>query len=192
LKGKGVIVQMQRLGPGFMTQTQQTCPACGGRGKTVTSTCHQCKGHKVEVGEDVITVSVERGMRAGQKIKFEQSGDEAPDMHPGDISFVIVEAPHPVFRRDGDDLHAKLSVSLLEALTGFRKELEHLDGRKIVVERADVTVPGQVVKVEGEGMPLPEYGSEKGDLLVTIHVDFPKFLSISQKHELKKLLAPAE
>ncbi len=191
-KGKGVIVQMQRLGPGFMTQTQQTCPACGGRGKTVTSTCHQCKGHKIEVGEDILTIAIERGMRAGQKIKFEGAGDEGPDMHPGDISFVIVEAPHAVFRRDGDDLHVKLSVTLLEALTGFRKEIEHLDGHKVTVERSAVTVPGQVLTVAQEGMPLPEYGSEKGDLLVTIHVEFPKQLSAAQQQELKKLLGASE
>jgi DnaJ-related protein SCJ1 len=34
-KGKGVVVKMQRLGPGFMTQTQQTCHVCGGKGKQV-------------------------------------------------------------------------------------------------------------------------------------------------------------
>jgi len=187
-KGKGVVIKMQRLGPGFMTQTQQPCHVCGGKGKTVTSTCHKCHGHKVEIGEDVLTIDIERGMRQGQKIKFSGMGDEMPDMQPGDISFVIVEAPHPVFERDGDDLNAKFSISLVEALTGFSKELEHLDGRKVLIERKGVTIPDQVIQIEGEGMPLPEYGSEKGDLFVKIHVEFPKSLSAAQQSEIKKIL----
>jgi DnaJ family protein A protein 2 len=40
-------------------------------------------------------------MRAGHKITFRGMGDEQPDEQPGDVSFVIVEAPHPHFRRDG-------------------------------------------------------------------------------------------
>lgn len=185
--GKGVIVKVQRLGPGFMTQTQQVCHVCGGKGKTVTSQCHHCHGHKIEVGEDMLTITVERGMRQGQKIKFSGMGDEAPDTQPGDISFVIVEAPHPVFRRDGDDLHTKLKVTLLEALTGFSKEIEHLDGHKVVVERSDVTIPGQVIIISQEGMPLPEYGSEKGDLFVTIEIEFPKALTPEQRELAKQL-----
>jgi DnaJ-related protein SCJ1 len=149
-KGKGVVIQMQRLGPGFVTQTQQTCNVCGGRGKTVTSTCHRCGGKKVEVGEDILTIHIERGMRAGQKIKFPMTGDQAPDVHAGDVSFVVVEAPHPVFRRDGDDLHMTLSVSLLEALTGFSKTVTHLDGRIVTVARSDTTIPGQVKQTRKE------------------------------------------
>lgn len=187
-KGKGVVIQMQRLGPGFVTQTQQTCNACGGRGKTVTSTCHRCGGKKVEVGEDILTIRIERGMRAGAKIKFEQTGDQAPDLQPGDVSFVVVEAPHAVFRRDGDDLHAKLSVTLLEALTGFTKTLVHLDGRKVTVSRTEITVPGQVLTIAGEGMPILENASEKGDLLVTIHVVFPSTISAEQRTLITKAL----
>lgn len=188
-QGKGVVVKMQQLGPGFYTQMQQPCSACSGKGKVVTSTCHQCSGHKVETGEEVLTIRVERGMRQGQKITFSGAGDESADLQPGDISFVIVEASHPTFSRDGDDLHTTLTISLLEALTGFHKEIEHLDGRKIVVERSDITIPGQIITVSQEGMPIPEYSSEKGDLFVKIHVEFPKTLTEQQKTDLKKLLA---
>jgi DnaJ-class molecular chaperone len=141
----------------------------------------------VEVGEDILTIDIERGMRQGQKIKFSGMGDELPDMQPGDISFVIVEASHPVFERDGDDLNAKFTISLVEALTGFSKELEHLDGRKVKIERTGVTIPDQVIQIEGEGMPLPEYGSEKGDLFVKIHVEFPKTLTAAQQNDIKKI-----
>lgn len=92
-------------------------------------------------------------------------------------------------RRDGDDLHAKINITLLEALTGFRKQIEHLDGHLVTIERSEVTIPGQKITVTDEGMPLPEYGSEKGDLIVTVHVVFPKTATAEQKEQLKTLFA---
>jgi DnaJ-class molecular chaperone len=43
-----------------------------------------------------------------------------------------------------------------------------------------------VISISGEGMPVPEYSSEKGDLLVTVHVVFPTQLSDEQKSLVKK------
>lgn len=186
--GRGIVIKTQRLGPGFMTQTQQTCHVCGGKGKTITSTCHQCHGHKVEIGEDILEISVERGMKGGQKIKFSGRGDESPDTQPGDISFVIVEAADPVFRREGDDLHAGIEISLIEALTGFKKFITHLDGRNIEVSQSGITIPGQVITIKEEGMPVQEYASEKGDLFLTVKVIFPQSLNEDQKQKLKDVL----
>lgn len=46
----------------------RSCDKCGGKGKIVKGTCPVCKGHKVESGEDTITVIVEKGMREGHEI----------------------------------------------------------------------------------------------------------------------------
>ena len=118
-------------------------------------------------------------------------GDEEPDMQPGDISFVIVESPHEVFRRDGDDLHTRLKITLLESLIGFRKTITHLDGREIEIDSKNelkITIPDQIIVIQNEGMPLPEYGSEKGDLFVKIHVDFPKSLTLEQQKQIEMIL----
>ena len=80
-----------------------------------------------------------------------------------------------------------MRISLKEALLGFRRTLRHLDGHEVVVERrgvasapasasasggsggsdvSEVTVPGQVIRIKGEGMPKHNTPSEHGDLLV--------------------------
>ena len=41
-------------------------------------------------------------------------------------------------------------------------QVEHLDGHKVDVGRQGVTRPGQVVRIEGEGMPVFEKVSESG------------------------------
>jgi len=187
-KGTGMKVKVQQLGPGFVQQTQTTCDECGGKGKKVTSTCPHCGGKKVESGEESITVMVERGMQDGQRITFETEGDEAPDITPGDLHFKIVTVPHKKFIRKGDDLHFSLTISLLEALVGFSKKIKHLDGHSVDIERTEVTKPGQIITISGEGMPVHTFPSQTGDLHIEITVKFPTSLTEEQKEGFKKLL----
>jgi DnaJ-class molecular chaperone len=84
-------------------------------------------------------------------------------------------------------LHTRLSITLEEALVGFRRDIAHLDGRNVTIERNEVTRPGQVISIVDEGFVLPEYASERGDLFVTIAVTFPNTLSEEQKENVKVL-----
>jgi DnaJ-related protein SCJ1 len=191
-KGSGVKTEVHQIGPGFIQQTQSTCDKCGGRGRIVKSVCPLCKGTKVGHSEDKITVVVEQGMIDGDEIRFENEADEQPDVIPGDLVFKIVTVPNKRFVRQGDNLHTKLNITLLEALVGFSKSFKHLDGHRVVVERDTVTIPGQVVRIAEEGMPKHNYASEKGDLFVEFTVIFPESLSQEQKEGFKQLLANAK
>ena len=64
--------------------------------------------------------------------------------------------------------------------------MEHLDGRKVRVAAAGVTVPGHIVRLAGEGMPLFEHPDRHGDLYVTVTVAFPKQLTEKQKATVRK------
>jgi DnaJ-class molecular chaperone len=51
---------------------------------------------------------------------------------PGNVVFKLREQPnHPRFRREGNDLHHTMHITLKEALLGFRKSVLHLDGRLV-------------------------------------------------------------
>lgn len=65
------------------------------------------------------------------------------DEEPGDLIFKIKTVPHKHFTRQGNDLHMKAKISLLQALVGFSVEFEHLDGHKVTLSRTDVTPPGK-------------------------------------------------
>lgn len=101
-------------------------------------------------------------------------------MSPGHLIFVIDEVPHILFKRQGNDLHSILKISLKEALLGFEKEFIHLDGHQVKVSRSVVSQPGDVIKVEGEGMPYHQ-SSGNGDLLITLEIVFPDKLTEEQK-----------
>ncbi|EFA77749.1 heat shock protein DnaJ family protein [Heterostelium album PN500] len=182
-KGSGIKTKIQQLGPGFVQQMQTTCDECGGKGKKTTSKCPHCQGKKVETGEETYTVEIERGMSEGQTIKLEGMGEEAPDTTPGDVIFRIVQIPHKDFSRSGDNLHYKMSISLLEALTGFDKEIEHLDKHKVRVQRKEVTRPGFILQIPNEGMPHHDFASQTGNLFIEFTVIFPTTITEEQKSD---------
>ena len=103
-KGSGVKTVTQRFGPGLMTQTQTTCDKCNGKGKIMKSICPSCMASKVAVGQDTVTVVVERGMVDGQTIVFHNEADQNPGETPGDLIFRIATVPHAKFVRNGNDL----------------------------------------------------------------------------------------
>lgn len=94
--------------------------------------------------------------------------------------FVINQGKHGTFTREGDNLHTELEVTLKEALLGFEKQIKHLDDHLVEVYRDQVTQPGFIIKIEGEGMPKHEKSGEFGDLYVKIKVLFPESLTEEQ------------
>merc|ERR1719213_977025 len=61
---------------------------------------------------------IKKGWKSGTTITFEGEGDEAPNMRPGDVQFVIKQKKHNIFERDGNDLVKTVSITLKQALMG--------------------------------------------------------------------------
>lgn len=177
-KGNGVTVGLRSVGPGLVTQERVVCDACEGTGKVFKEKdrCKKCKGKRTTPEKKVLEIYIPRGAREGERIVLEGEADQVPDQTPGDIVFTLVEEDHEIFQRAGDDLSAELDITLAEALCGFsRVVLKHLDGRGIHLNhpQGKVLRPGQILKVEGEGMPLKK-SDAKGDLFLVVKIDFPE------------------
>lgn len=186
--GTGVQIVRHQVAPGFIQQMQHPCPSCKGQGKTIKKKCHVCGGTKVVRGTNVLTLEVERGMDSGETIIFSRMADQLPGHIAGDLVYVLEAAPHAVYRRLESHLYTTITVSLAEALLGFSRTIEHLDGRAVVVERTTVTQPGQVITLEGEGMPKHHFPSEFGNLYVEVTVVLPASLTPDQAKALKESL----
>ncbi|KAI8331933.1 hypothetical protein BC941DRAFT_403260 [Chlamydoabsidia padenii] len=138
--------------------------------------------------DKVLTIEIKPGWKAGTKIQFKNEGDMMENGQTQDIVFIIEEKPHAVFKRDGDHLRMVITLSLVEALTGFSKTITTLDGRKLKVNNTkSVVQSGQESRVPNEGMPNSKTG-KKGDLIVKYEVTFPTSLTTEQKEGIKKLL----
>lgn len=143
---------------------------------------------KVASAEKVLTVEVKSGWKAGTKIRFPGEGDDLPDGRSQDIEFIVEEKPHAVYRRDGDDLHMTMNLSLLEALTGFTHSIRTLDGRELVVSNKLVTVPNQEIRFAGRGMPNQRSPMQKGSLIIKVSVTFPPTLTDGQRELIRRAL----
>lgn len=101
-------------------------------------------------------------------------GDERLQGAPSDVVFQLIEISDDKFKRDGKDLKITMEITLQEAILGFTKKITHLDGRQIIVESEDITQPGSIKIIEGEGMPIMD-SNERGHLYVQFQVKIPEF-----------------
>jgi len=143
----------------------------------------------VREAEKVVEVAVKPGWKAGTKITFANEGDEIGNTGEfQDIVFVIREKRHGLFVRDGSNLLLRNQIPLKDALTGFTMEIPSLDGRIIRVKIDDVINPGFCKIIKDEGMPISKHPGQKGDLIITFEVIFPKTLTKDQKDKIRVAL----
>ncbi|CBI36928.3 hypothetical protein VitviT2T_009583 [Vitis vinifera] len=167
-------VYHKQIGPGmFQQMTEQVC--------------EQCPNVKYEREGYFITVDIEKGMQDGQEVVFYDDGEPIVDGEPGDLKFRIRTAPHDQFRREGNDLHTTVTITLVQALVGFEKTIKHLDEHLVNIGSKGITKPKEVRKFKGEGMPL-HFSTKKGDLYVTFEVLFPSSLTEEQKTKIQEIL----
>ena len=97
----------------------------------------------------------------------------------GDLIFTIKQKPHKTFKRVGNNLFYDITLTLEEALTGFTRTVNHLDGHVVTIknEKDEIIQPDQWKIIKGEGMPKRGTPSEFGDLHVKCKVVLPRKLS---------------
>ncbi|GLC45431.1 hypothetical protein PLESTM_001733300 [Pleodorina starrii] len=143
------------------------------------------------LAEEIVEINVKPGWKKGTRITFQERGDEEPGIIPADIVFVVDEKPHPVFRREGADLHHTAVLSLADALCGTTLRISHLDGSTLELPVRDVIRPGETKLIRGKGMPITKEPGAFGNLVVRFDVRFPRDLSDATKQQLRGLLPSA-
>jgi DnaJ-class molecular chaperone len=109
---------------------------------------------------DTQTVNIPAGVRSGNKLHFP---DKMVEIHV---------AHHPKFKRSNDDLLVDIKITAIEAMVGIEATITHLNGTKLKFKIPPGTQVGQVVKLNGKGMPNPEH-DRHGDLLIRCNVTVP-------------------
>src|ERR1700739_4519189 len=98
--GKGTIEQT-----GGRMKFNVQCPRCHGTGKNISS-CPTCHGEGSVERTEPLEVRIKAGTRDGQRIRIAGKGNAGRQGGPsGDLYVVIRTGSHPVFHREGDDIH---------------------------------------------------------------------------------------
>ena len=135
-----------------------------------------------------VTVEVPVGIRDAQQLRLSGFGEAG--MHgarPGDLIVTCRIQPHEFFERDGDNLHARANVSIVQATLGAEIEIDGIfEDEKVQVRIPEGCQNEQVVRVKGFGMP--KFRSEsRGDMYVHVNVVVPKKVTKKQRELLEKL-----
>ena len=178
--GKGTV----RSARGHMVFSKP-CAYCGGTGQQRERRCPACGGEQVEMRAETLTVNVPPGLADGATVRVPGKGHVGRNGgEPGDLFITAHVAPHPLFRREGDDLHLSVPVAIHEAALGARIEVPTLEG-PARLRIPPGTQSGQRFRLRERGAPSPRDG-RRGDLVVDVRLTLPPLLDERSKELLRE------
>ena len=183
--GRGEVSQVTRSFLGEMRQIL-VCPGCGGFGTVIPRPCHECDGEDRVRTRRTIKVRIPAGVEDGTHIQLAGEGEVGPGGGPpGDLFLEVVQRPHEIFERQGDDLHCTVTIPMVAAALGATLSVDSLDGPADIDIRPG-TQSGQVIPLYGQGVKHLN-GNGRGDLVIHVTVETPTKLDVEQEKLLRDL-----
>ena len=177
--GSGQVTKIANTILGRM-QTSAPCHVCNGSGQILDKRPDGTDAQGLKVEEETVVVKIPAGVVEGMQLKVSGKGNDAPGNGiSGDLLVAIQEKEHDTLKREGDNLHYDLYVSLPDAVLGASKEIDTVTGKVRIKIEAGVQ-SGKILRLKSKGIPsINGYGA--GDLLVHVNVWTPKTLNKKQK-----------
>jgi molecular chaperone DnaJ len=176
--------RMQR-GPFAM---QAPCPHCGGSGKTIANPCQECDGAGRVEEDKTLSVKIPAGVDNGDRIRLAGEGEAGPaGTPPGDLYVEVRVRPHPIFARDGDDLHCEVPIRISQAALGDVVRVPTLGG-EVELRIPAETQSGKVFRLRDRGVKSVRSRSA-GDLYCKVAVETPVNLTVEQRALLEQFEA---
>jgi curved DNA-binding protein len=118
-----------------------------------------------------VKVRIPAGADEGSRVRIAGQGAPSPNGGPpGDLVLDIHVEPHAYFRREGEDLHLSVPVTLVEAYKGAKVKVPTIDGF-VSLKVPPKSQSGTVVRLRGKG--VAKRGRAAGDLYVHFEVQIP-------------------
>lgn len=183
--GNGQVTKITNTILGRM-QTAATCSSCGGSGQIIDKRPAEADAQGLIMAEETVAIKIPAGVEEGMQLKVSGKGNDAPgNSVPGDLLVAIETKEHDTLKREGDNLHYDLYVSISDAVLGTSKEIDTVGG-KVRIKLEPGIQSGKILRLRGKGINnINGYGS--GDLLVHVNVWTPKELNKEQRDFFEKM-----
>jgi len=183
--GSGQVTRVTNTILGRM-QSASTCPTCNGSGQVVSNRPSNSDLNGLVDFEETVLVKIPAGVEDGMQLKVSGKGNDSKGNGvSGDLIVLIQENEHPFLKREGNNLHYDLYISISDAVLGVSKEIETVTGN-VRIKLEPGIQSGKILRLRGKGLSsINSYGS--GDLLVHINVWTPKILNKEQKNFFEQM-----
>ncbi len=159
-----------------------TCPRCNGTGR-LQNACPTCHGDGRISTNETVEVRIPAGAQQGSRLRVAGKGNAGTHGAPaGDLYITLRVEPHPLFRRDGDDIEIAVPVRIDEAGLGAKVEVPTIDGRALL-KIPQGTKNGQKFRLREKGV-LNARSNKRGDQIVEVQLEAP----VVQDERTKELL----
>lgn len=164
-----------------------TCVDCDGTG-AVRLACRACEGQGKQSTTYQRTVRVPAGVRQGDVLSADGAGHHRGGFD-GTLELHIALAAHQFFV-PGDDgsLRCEMPVDGFAWIAEGWIDVPTLTG----LHQMRLRRGRHVYRLRGQGLPLPQRGTARGDCVVTVVPTFPESLSALQQSLLAQLVASAD
>lgn len=183
--GSGQVTQITNTILGRM-QSTSTCNVCSGTGKVVSKKAPGSDPNGQILSEETVEVKIPAGVEDGMQLRVSGKGNDAiSDGISGDLLVLINELADENFKREGNNLHYDLYISISEAVLGISKEIDTVSGKVRIKLEAGIQ-SGKILRLKGKGLKsINGYGT--GDLLVHVNVWTPKTLNKDQREFFQQM-----
>lgn len=174
-------------GLAYVNQTNSqpfTCANCFGLGYVVEDQCTNCSGIGILKQSVDLSVQIPAGVTDDYQIELKNMGNFGPRLiGKGDLVFNITVEPHPIFKRNKNNIEIDIPINLTQACLG--------DSVTVPTIYGDVTFDFPSSIQTGDYFLLKGYGidnsKELGDQICSFIVESPKILTDDQKNIIKKI-----
>jgi molecular chaperone DnaJ len=162
-----------------------TCPRCDGKGR-LRNVCPTCHGDGRLSKPDSVEVRIPAGAQAGSRLRVAGKGNAGRNgAGSGDLYITVRVEPHPFFRREGDDIHIQVPITVSEAGLGAKIEVPTIDGRALL-KVPQGTQNLQKFRLREKGVTNSRKG-KRGDEIVEVAIQAPKVNDERTKELLREL-----
>ena len=131
-------------------------------------------------------VRIPPGAQAGSRLRVAGKGNAGRNgAGPGDLYITVRVEPHPFFRREGDDIHIQVPITVSEAGLGAKIEVPTIDGRALL-KVPQGTQNLQKFRLREKGV-MNTRKSSRGDEIVEVAIQAPKVNDERTKELLREL-----
>lgn len=164
---------------------QRPCPRCYGRGTLIQEPCARCRGEGTVTERTRIKVRIPPAIEDGERIRLRGKGEAGhAGGPPGDLILTVREKPDRFFRRDGLDLHCKVTITIVQAMLGARVRVRTIHRKKAEVRIPPGTQSGTRLRLRGQGLTRD---GKTGDQYVEVQVKVPDSLTDEERELVEQL-----